>query len=152
MLPSSDEIWAPLVRDVPTDALVRAVARAIRELVLPEYSASRPGDRRPHRAVEAAELWLERRSADARSHAAAVAKACTKARADTLGHEHRIAEAARALATAVTRTSEGAIRAELHESIAKIEEHLVYRLAVEGEHRRDAEVRARVLEAITRAI
>lgn len=148
LLPGPGEIWGAAVADIPTDRLVGAVAKTVRELLLPDYAASRPTDRRPERALEAAETWLSRRTGDARAHAAAVAKACTAARRETLGFEHRIAEAARAVATAVTRTDERATRAELFEALARTEDHLLHRHAVKGVHDTATEVRACILETL----
>lgn len=150
LIPGPGEVWGAALAHIPTDRLVGAVAKTVRELLLPEYAATRPTDRRPERALDAAEAWLSRRTDDARAHAAAVAKACTAARRETLGFEHRIAEAARAVATSVTRTSEPAVRAELFEALARTEEHLLHGHAVKGVHDEATEVRASVLETLRR--
>jgi hypothetical protein len=124
----------------------------VKRLLLPEYARERPADRRPERAVAAAEAFLARRTDHARAHAAATAKACTAARRDTLGYQHRLAEAARALATAVTRTSDAAIRDELFAALAHAEDHLRYRHHVAGDYGKDGEVRAQIAEVVRAAL
>lgn len=147
-----DASWAPALARVPATILVRGAASVVRALLLPEYAERRPQDRRPMRAVEAAEAWLVAPATSRALHAKAVAKACTHARKDTLGAEHRIAEAARAVATAVTRASDDAMRRDAIEALAYVEEHLLERHAIAGEHDRRSEVRERMVAALGSAL
>jgi len=144
--------WGPALERVPPKILVRAVASVLRTLLLPEYAQQRPHDRSALRAVEAAEAWLAEPSMNRALHAKAVAKVCTQARKDTLGSEHRIAEAARAVATAVTRTSDDVMRCDAVQALASVEEHLLYRRSAGGEHDRQTNVREQIAEALGTAL
>src|SRR5258705_5329532 len=109
---------------------MRAVIETIRTLVLPDWEAKRVDDRRPQEALDAAEAWLESGSADAVNNAKTAAKACTAARNDTYGYDHRIADAARAMAWAVTAKD----NTPIWEALAAIEEELLARVALVAEY------------------
>ena len=144
MLPSAEFTWTPLVGERPTAELAPIVARLLRSSVLPKYTEVHPTDRRPLRAIEAAEAYWKAPSEPRALRAAAVAKACTEARKDTLGGVHRVAEAARALALSATRSSDRARRLDLFEALHTAESELLYREMCAGRHGREAEVRAQL--------
>lgn len=134
------------VARMPDDrATAVRVAAGVIELVLPEWRAARPQDTVPLRAVEAALSDSSGADAGLRQHAKALAKACGESRRRSLGYEHRIAEAARALANAAAASSDAAAMEAVAESLGKVEEHLLYRLAVAGVYGREAEVRGQML-------
>ena len=78
----------------------------------------------------------------------ALAKGCSESRKRSLGYEHRIAEAARALATATTKTSDSAVLEAIGEALQKVEEHLLFRFAVAAKYGMEEEVRNRMLQKI----
>jgi hypothetical protein len=140
--------WATNLDDVDRDLLLRAVIETIRTLVLPDWEAKRPDDRRPQDALAATEAWLETRSADAVNQAKTTAKACTAARNDTYGYDHRIADAARAVAWAVTAKD----NAPIWDALASIEEELLARVALVGEYHRVPEQRKAILGVLRRVL
>jgi hypothetical protein len=123
---------------------VRMMA-GVMELVLPEWRTARPQDTVPLRAVDAALSDPLGENVGMRQHAKALAKACGESRRRSMGYEHRIAEAARALANAATASSSSAAMEAIAEALGKVEEHLLYRLAVAGVYGREAEVRGQML-------
>ena len=98
-LPTS--AWNANLSDLDRDLLLRAAIHATRTLILPEGEIKRAEDRRPQQALEAVEAWLKSKSDDAAAQAKAAAKECTAARNETFGNDHRIPEAARAIAWAI---------------------------------------------------
>jgi hypothetical protein len=127
------------------------IAVAVIDLVLPEWRAARPGDTVPLRAVEAANSNPRGTDSDLRKHARALAKGCTESRRRSLGYEHRIAEAARALASAAAAASESAAMEAVGEALEKVEEHLLYRFAVAGVYGKEADVRGQMLRRVVEA-
>ena len=121
------------------------IAASVAELVLPEWRAAQPGDTVPLRAVEAALSDPVGSDDGLRRHARALAKGCGASRRRSLGYEHRIAEAARAPANAAAAGSDDAAMEAVGEALAKVEEHLLYKLAVAGVYGKEAEVRAQML-------
>lgn len=140
--------WATNLDDIDRDLLMRAVIEAIRTLILPDWEAKRTDDRRPQDALAAAEAWLETRSAEAVNNAKNAAKACTAARNDTYGYDHRIADAARGMAWAVTAKDNEPI----WESLAAIEEELLARVALVGEYHRVPEQRKAILGVLRKVL
>src|SRR6059058_4217373 len=90
----SASAWEANLNEFDRDQLLRAVIEVVRKLLLPEWQARRPDDRRPQLALEATEAWIESKTSAAAAHAKAKAKACTAARNETFGYDHRVAEAA----------------------------------------------------------
>ena len=140
--------WATNLEDVDRDLLLRAVIEAIRTLILPDWEAKRTEDHRPQDALAAAEAWIATRSADAVNQAKIAAKACTAARNDTYGYDHRIADAARAMAWAVTAKD----NAPIWDALAAIEEELLARVALVGEYHRVPEQRKAILAVLRRVL
>lgn len=131
------EAWAECLAEVDRDALLRAVILAVRELLIPGWADMRKNDTRPQRALDAAEAWLATKSPESITEAKAAAKACTEAKNETFGTDHRVAEAARAAAWATTKT-EGP---GLYEALALVEAELLARVALTGEYHRGPEQR-----------
>ena len=129
--------WATNLEGVDRDQLLRAVIEAIRTLILPDWEVKRPDDRRPQDALAATEAWLASRSPETVEQAKTAAKACTAARNDTYGYDHRIADAARGMAWAVTAKDNEPI----WDALAAIEEELLARVALVGEYHRVPEQR-----------
>jgi hypothetical protein len=111
------------------DKLLRAAIHATRTLVLPEWESKRPEDRRPQEIVKAA------------------AKACTEAKNETFGHDHRVAEAARAIAWAVSG-KDANDASEIWDALVTIEQELLDRIALVSEYQRLPEVRKSLVEAV----
>jgi hypothetical protein len=140
--------WSASLEDVPAERLLRAAIAAVR-LLLDEWRAKRSDDRQPERAIEAAERFLARPSQGAAQHAAAVAKACTRSRERTFGYEHRIAEAARAIAQAVSHGHlEPAMRRCAIDALDRAEEHLICQQHIEARYGQEHLVRERLLSTI----
>lgn len=65
-----------------------------------------------------------------------------------MGYEHRIAEAARAVALASAATSDDSAVDLVAESLAKVEEHALYAFAVVGTYGKEHAVREEMLNRI----
>ncbi|HEU0030721.1 MAG TPA: hypothetical protein VFQ53_08810 [Kofleriaceae bacterium] len=124
--------------------LMRAVIEATRTLILGEWESKRPDDRRPQQALEATEAWLATKSDEAAQQAKAAAKECTAARNETFGTDHRIPEAARAVAWAVTAKD----NSNLWEALAAIEGELLARVNLVAEYHRIPEQRRALLAVL----
>jgi hypothetical protein len=148
-LAQSPQLW---VRKFPADrgTAVR-IASGVAQLLLPEWRAARPNDSVPVRAVEVALANPDGSDAGLRQHARALAKACGESRRRSLGYEHRIAEAARALANAAAAISDEAALEAVGEALAKVEDHLLYKLSVAGVYGKEAEVRGQMLRRAVEA-
>ena len=135
------------VAGVTTSELLRGAVAVVR-LLLPKWRAARPKDRRPEMAVEAVEEWLARPLPNLASHASLIAKECTKARSASLGDQHQIAEAARAIAQIPSARTDTAARACSIEALAKAEEYALYRHAIAGIYGKQPEVRHGILSTL----
>ena len=135
------------VGKLPADraALTRITAYVL-ELVLPEWRSARPTDTVPLRAVEAALSNPDGSNDGLKKHAKALAKACGDSRRRSLGYEHRIAEAARAIANATAATSDSVALEAIGEALEKVEEHLLYKLSIDAVYGKEAEVREKMLQ------
>jgi len=142
------ETWAVALDAVERTLVHRAAIQVVRELVLPDWEITRKNDRRPHRALEAAEAWLASPSADAVGHAKACAKACTAARSETFGYEHRVAEAARACAWAVGARD----AAHVFDALSSVEEELLSRIALTAEYHLASAQRRAIVEVLRRVL
>jgi hypothetical protein len=117
------------------------IAIAVVDLVLPEWQENHPDDTIPIRAVDAARKYLAGGQPELRKHAKALSKGCSDSRQRSMGYYHRIAEAARAVANAVSASTESAIMSAVTESLDKTEEHILYRYSVDAMYGKEAEVR-----------
>ncbi len=141
-LSHAPKVW---VSKLPTDrATAIKLAASVVGLILPEWEAARPNDTVPPRAVAAALLNPNGDDENLRRHAKALAKGCSESRHRSLGYEHRIAEAARSLANAAAAASDKTALDEVAESLAKVEEHLLYCLACAGVYNKEREVRGKM--------
>jgi len=105
-------------------------------------------DTAPVRAVDTARANPVAPTENLRMHARAVAKACTASRGRSLGYEHRIAEAARAVALASAATSDASAADSVAEAFAKVEEHALYAFSVEAVYGKEHAVREEMLNRI----
>ncbi len=142
------EAWAEALVEVDREDLLRALIAAVRELLVPGWADMRKNDTRPQRALEAAEKWLATRSPESIAEAKAAAKACTEAKNETFGTDHRVPEAARAAAWATTKT-EGP---GLFEALALVEAELLARVALTGEYHRGPEQRRAIVSVLKRVL
>lgn len=142
------EAWAEALVEVDREDLLRALIAAVRELLVPGWVDMRKNDTRPQRALEAAEKWLATRSPESIAEAKAAAKACTEAKNETFGTDHRVPEAARAAAWATTKT-EGP---GLFEALALVEAELLARVALTGEYHRGPEQRRAIVSVLKRVL
>lgn len=140
--------WEANLGTVDRDQLLRAVIEVVRRLVLPEWEARRPDDRRPQLALEAAEAWIGSKTADAVTQAKAAAKACTAARNETFGYDHRVAEAARAVAWAAGAKDSKPI----WEALTVVEEELLARIAIVAEYHRQPQQRRAIVDVLRQAL
>jgi hypothetical protein len=140
--------WAAQLGDLDPDLVRRAAIEAARTLLLPDWQARRTEDRRPHRALEATEAWLASKSDEAKAEAKAAAKACTEARNETYGYDHRVADAARAIAWSCTAKDS----TDLWDALAAIEQELLARIALIGAPQRAGEQRRALVAALRRVI
>lgn len=140
--------WQTNLGDCDPDLLLRACIAATRELVLDDWVLKRPDDKRPQAALAAAEAWVADKSADNLAIAKAAAKACTAARQETFGTDHRIPEAARACAwTAGAKDSEN-----IWDALSAVEQELLARIQLVAEYHRVPEMRKKLLAVIRRVI
>lgn len=140
--------WQANLNDCDPDLLIRACIAATRELILDDWVLKRPDDRRPQDALEAAEAWVKDKSADSLAAAKAAAKACTAARSETFGTDHRIPEAARACAWAVGAKD----NEHIWEALSAVEQELLARVQLVAEYHRVPEQRKNLLAVIRRVI
>ena len=134
----------------PIDA-VHGVA-AVLGLVTPEWKEKRPGDLIPLRAIEAAVQYADCPDNDLKLHVSTLAKGCKTSRKDSLGFEHRFAEAARAFAYAAIAEDNQQVMLGLAEALAKIEEHVIYKYSVNAEYGKEHETRRRMLVSFVHQI
>jgi hypothetical protein len=139
--------WATNFDDIDRDLLIRALIEATRVLILEEWTSKRPGDRRPHIALETTEAWLASKSEENLAAVKAAAKDCTGARGETLGTDHRIPEAARACAWATNAKD----KADIWDGLVSIEGELLARVNLVAEYQRIPEQR-RALLAVLRDV
>ena len=138
-LPSS--AWAANLGELDRDLLLLAVVKVTRTLILPEWQSKRPDDRRPDLALEAAEAWIASKTPETAAQAKATAKACTAARNETFGTDHRIPEAARALAWAAGAKD----NEHVWDALTAIEGELLARIALVAEYDRGPEQRRAIV-------
>jgi hypothetical protein len=138
--------WMPQIH-CDSDTAVK-IAIAVVDLVLPEWQENHPDDTVPVRAVDAAREYLASGQADLRKHAKALSKGCSHSRQRSMGYYHRVAEAARAVANAVSVSTESAIMSAVGEALAKTEEHILYQCSVDAIYDKEAEVRRTIFAKI----
>jgi len=143
-----ESAWATNLNDVDRETLIRALIAATRTLVLDEWTSKRPDDLRPQAALDATEAWLATKSEEAAANAKAAAKECTAARNDTFGTDHRIAEAARSCAWAITAKD----NKDIWEGLSSIEGELLARVNLVAEYHRIPEQRKALLAVLQRVI
>jgi hypothetical protein len=142
------DAWSECLAEVDREDLLRALIVIVRELLVPGWADMRKNDTRPQRALAAAEAWLATRSPESIAEAKAAAKACTEAKNETFGTDHRVPEAARAAAWATTKT-EGP---GLYEALALVEAELLARVALTGEYHRGPEQRRAIVGVLRREL
>lgn len=140
--------WATNLDDVERDVLIRALIEATRTLILDEWTSKRPDDRRPVKALEATEAWLQHKTDDHLDAVKAAAKDCTAARGETFGTDHRIPEAARAAAWATSAKD----KSDIWEGLVAIEVELLARVNLVAEYHRIPECRRSLIAALKRVI
>jgi hypothetical protein len=152
LLAAHGSAWPRLLGSASRDALIRGAAHVVRTMALPIWEQRSSNDRTPHRALEAAESCLRRQSEEARQHALILAKACTKARARTLGYTHRTAEAARGVARAAASKSPTELEQSLAEALGAVEDEVAYAYAVDAVHGKEREIRGRMIDALAESL
>jgi hypothetical protein len=140
--------WQDALADIDREQLLRALIAVVRELLIPGWVDMHKNDPRPQRALETAEAWLATKSEESIKDAKAAAKACTEAKNETFGTDHRVPEAARAAAWATTKT-EGP---GLFEALALVEAELLGRIALMGEYHRGPEQRRAIINVLKRVL
>jgi hypothetical protein len=140
--------WASNLDDLDRELLIRALIAVIRALLLPEWESRRPDDRRPQLAIETTEAWLVAKTEENVANVKAAAKDCTAARNETFGKDHRIADAARGVAWAVTSKD----KEPIWDALQNIEQDLLARVALVAEYHRLPEQRRAILKVLQRVI
>jgi hypothetical protein len=140
--------WQTNLNDCDADLLLRACIAATRELILDDWILKRADDKRPQDALDAAEAWVADKSADNLANAKTAAKACTAARSETFGTDHRIPEAARACAWAVGAKD----NENIWDALSAIEQELLARVALVADYKRMPEQRRNLLAVIRRVL
>jgi hypothetical protein len=142
-------VWAESLDGIERPALLRAVIEVVRTLLVPEWSDRRKDDKRPQAALEAVEAWLAAPNApETLTQCKAAAKACTAARGETFGDQHRVPEAARALAWAVGPKE----AAPIFDALAVSEEELLARVALTSEYHLGPQQRRNIVEALRKIL
>jgi len=141
--------WAEAFDGIEREQLLRAVIEVVRTLLVPDWADRRKDDRRPQQALEAVEAWLAQPSApETLLQCKAAAKACTAARGETFGDQHRIPEAARALAWAVGPKE----AAPIFDALACSEEELLARIALTSEYHLGPQQRRSIIDALRKVL
>ena len=142
-------VWAEAFDGIEREQLLRAVIEVVRTLLVPEWSDRRKDDKRPQQALEAVEAWLAQPAApETLLQCKAAAKACTAARGETFGDQHRIPEAARALAWAVGPKE----AAPIFDALACSEEELLSRIALTSEYHLGPQQRRSIVDALRKVL
>lgn len=142
-------VWAEAFEGIEREQLLRAVIEVVRTLLVPEWSDRRKDDKRPQAALEAVEAWLAQPSApEPLLQCKAAAKACTAARGETFGDQHRIPEAARGLAWAVGPKE----AAPIFDALACSEEELLSRIALTAEYHLGPQQRRSIVDTLRRVL
>ncbi len=142
-------VWAETFDGLERALLLRAVIEVVRTLLVPEWSDRRKDDKRPQAALEAVEAWLASPNApEPLLQCKATAKACTAARGETFGDQHRIPEAARGLAWAVGPKE----AAPIFDALAVSEEELLARVALTSEYHLGPQQRRNIVDALRRIL
>lgn len=141
--------WAESLEGVEPSVLLRSVIAVVRELLIPDWADRRRADRRPQLALEAAEAWLaEPTGEEPLTLAKAASKACTAARNETFGDDHRVPEAARFVARVPTAKD----AMPMFEALACVEEELLARIALMAEYHRGPEQRRAIVDVLRREL
>jgi hypothetical protein len=152
LLGAHGSAWPRLLDSLDRDALIRAAANVVSIVALPIWEERYPKDRTPHRALEAAKNCLLRRSEDSRQHALVLAKACTKARAASLGYTHQTVEAARGVALAAASRSRSELDRQLAEALGRVEDEVAYHYSIHAVYGKEREIRGSMLIALTASL
>lgn len=140
--------WQTNLNDCDADLLLQACIAATRELILDDWILKRAEDKRPQDALDAAEAWVKDKSADNLANAKTAAKACTAARSETFGTDHRIPEAARACAWAAGAKD----NENIWDALSAIEQELLARIALVSDYKRMPEQRKNLLAVVRRVL
>jgi len=141
-------VWAETLDGIERDDLLRAGIEVVRMLLVPEWASRRKDDPRPQKALEAVESWLTGKSPEALTECKAAAKACTAARGETFGDQHRVPEAARGLAWAVGPKES----APIFDALAASEEELLARVALTSEYHLGPQQRRNIVDALRKVL
>jgi len=141
--------WSDALGGVDKDLMLRAAIEVVRTLLVPDWADQRRDDKRPQDALAAAEAWLATKSAEAVAQAKATAKACTAARNEFFGRDHRVPQAARSLVWAASAKDENT---HVWDAIATTEEELLARIALTTEYHLAPERRRAIVEALRRVL
>jgi len=141
-LPAS--AWAANLGDLDRDQVLRAVIETTRKLLLPEWDALRPDDKRPQLALDAADSWLASKTPEAVANAKAHSKDCTAARNEMLGRGNGVPEVARAIAWAVGAKDSS----DIWDALCAIESELLARIALISEYQRAPQQRRAIVGAL----
>lgn len=137
-------IWQEHLEGVPYLDLARACLRLAQDLLIPGWVEMRGKDMRPQQALEATRALMREASAANIAAVKEASKACTAAKQETYGQEHRVPESIREIAKAVL-SKEGA---PLFEALSLAEEELVNRQLIFSHFEEAAKQRAAILSVL----
>jgi hypothetical protein len=139
-----EAIWAEHLAEMDRPTLIRAGLALVRELLVPDWLDAHGKDVRPQNSLDAAAAWLESPTPAAALAVKEASKACTAAKQETFGRDHRVPEAARAAAkAALSDTVE-----PVFEALALTEEELLARLALFNDFERGPEQRRNMVAVL----
>ncbi len=140
--------WATNLGEFDSKLLLRAAIAVFRELVLADWTTTRVDDRRPLDAVEAAEAWLAGGDETAAATAKEAGVACTAARNQYWGTDHRIPEAARGIARVPTAKD----LEPIWDALVAVEQELLARVALASEYKKAPEQRRKMIAILKREL
>jgi len=141
--------WAEKLDGIDRNEILRA-AIAVVKLLVQDWADQHKDDKRPQKAIEAAEAWLANPGPEALAQAKAAAKDCTAARNETFGRDHRVPQAARNVAWAAGAKDND--MSTIWDAIANTEEELLARIALLSEYHRGPEQRRLVVDTIRKVL
>jgi len=141
--------WQESLQGVDREQVLRAAIELVRTLLVPDWADQRREDRRPQAALDAAEAWLATKSPESLAQAKAAAKACTAARNEFFGRDHRVPQAARSVAWAAGAKED---TTHVFDAIATTEEELLARIALTTEYHLAPEKRRAIIDVLRRVL
>jgi hypothetical protein len=139
-----ENLWAEHLAEMDRPQLFEAGLAIVRELLIPDWLDAHGKDVRPQAVLEAAVAWQSAPTAANTLAVKEASKACTAAKQETWGRDHRVPEAARAVAKAILAGTPET----LFEALALTEEELLARLLLFNDLERSPEQRRAIVSIL----